>query len=678
MRALQQTGRIVALAAVAVACGKSASHPARIWECSIHVDDSPDFAEVIGCDADFLALASRPIDASIPGARSTKTVIDRYDGNALYFQNSVKYPIHWEFTRQHLSGRGKPIVGSLSQFNEVEYTSPDRRFVLGAVSYYEGPQAWVYEIAPYDTASASMISNAYATIAASAFFGGELWFHPTSEAVATAAQELAGSVPVMTTEELFRSIDYQPLNLGTSYGKLRVLTVERLDVEYVNFQDIVVLDRVPNDISVVMGIITAAYQTPLAHINVLSQNRGTPNMALRNAPERFEIRSLDGQWVRLEVGAFDYSIVETTRAQADAWWETHRPSVVQVPDLDLSVTDLTDMADLLDPALELRQSLRRSIPAFGGKASHYAALAQIPDVPSPKAFAVPVAYYRQFMEENGFDALVDAMLEDQAFRDDPAVRNARLHELREAMKVAPVDAAFEEMLMLKLQTDYPGQRMRFRSSTNAEDLEGFTGAGLYTSKSGDPLDPTRPVLDAVRKVWASIWFFRAFEERRYRGIDHRRVGMALLVHHSFPDEEANGVALTANPYDTSGLEPGFYVNVQVGETSVVQPNPGIKTDQFIYQYDLPGQPIIFQSHSNLVRQGQTVLTRAQTHELGTALKAIHLFFARAYGPSPDHPERWYAMDVEFKFDDLKRPGEPAGEPTLWVKQARPHPGWGEE
>jgi hypothetical protein len=45
--------------------------------------------------------------------------------------------------------------------------------------------------------------------------------------------------------------------------------------------------------------------------------------------------------------------------------------------------------------------------------------------------------------------------------------------------------------------------------------------------------------------------------------------MALLVHNSFVDEEANGVALTSNPFDTSGMVPGFYINIQVGEASVV-------------------------------------------------------------------------------------------------------------
>jgi hypothetical protein len=277
------------------------------------------------------------------------------------------------------------------------------------------------------------------------------------------------------------------------------------------------------------------------------------------------------------------------------------------------------------------------------------------------------------MEQNGFLEQVTQMLSDREFQDGPAIRDQRLKELRDAMRNAPVDPDFESELLAKLNAEYPGIRMRFRSSTNAEDLDGFTGAGLYTSRSGDPNDPDRPVLDAVRRVWASVWYFRAFEERSFRNIDHQSVGMALLVHNSFPDEEANGVAITANPFDPSGLEPGFYINVQIGEESVVQPEPGITTDQFIYQFDLPGQPIIFIAHSNLVPQGTTVLTNAQTHTLGIALKEIHEFFYPLYGTDPGN---WYAMDTEFKFDQPIG-GDPKGEPVLFVKQARPYPGWGQ-
>jgi phosphoenolpyruvate synthase/pyruvate phosphate dikinase len=215
--------------------------------------------------------------------------------------------------------------------------------------------------------------------------------------------------------------------------------------------------------------------------------------------------------------------------------------------------------------------------------------------------------------------------------------------------------------------------MRFRTSTNSEDLEGFPCAGCYESQTGDPA-AWDDVLNAIRTTWASIWLFRTFEERSYYGIDHKSVGMALLVHHNFPDEEANGVATTNNPYDPSGLEPAFYVNVQWGgEAEVVHPPAGVTSDQFLYYFDNPNQPITFISHSNLVADGENVLTLSQTHELGVALSAIHERFSEAYGPAAGN-DGWYAMDVEFKFDDRDSPGDV---PKLYVKQARPYPGRGE-
>ncbi len=395
-------------------------------------------------------------------------------------------------------------------------------------------------------------------------------------------------------------------------------------------------------------------------------------MALRGAYARDDLRALEGKWVRLDVGPFEYSISEVSKEEADAWWEQDRLEEVSVPSLDLETRELRDIEDILDlNSHALDEALALAIPAFGGKASHFAAFPHMDNekVPFPKAFAVPVYYYWQFMVQNGFHEQVIQMLADSSFHDNPADRDKRLKELREAMREATVDGEFEAELLAKLNAEYPGIRMRFRSSTNAEDLDGFTGAGLYTSRSGDPSDSNYSVLDAVRRVWSSVWNFRAFEERSFRGIDHESVGMALLVHNSFPDEEANGVAITANPFDPSGLEPGFYINVQVGEESVVQPAAGITSDQFIYQFDFPGQPIIFIAHSNLVPRGKTVLTNAQTHTLGIALKEIHEFFQPVYGNSS-----WYAMDTEFKFDQPVAGNQ--GEPVLFIKQARPYPGWG--
>lgn len=561
---------------------------------------------------------------------------------------------------------------SLSEFNRTEYYKAERRFVLGAVTYYEGAKAWVLELSPYDTASSELIAKIFEKVRAAAYFGPALSFHPTSSLVEVQAEKLPTDIPIVTTDTLYAQIDYQPLTLGSAMGRLHFVKAVELETEYLSYRDIIVLDEVPNDISVVSGLITEQFQTPLSHVNVLSQNRKTPNMGLRGATRDETLRALDGKWVELTVNASDWSVREVSMEEADAYWEAHRPSAVSLPALDLSVTGLWDIEEVVDEAQgPLRDALKKAVLAFGGKAAHYSVLAKTEGVPARKAFAIPVFYYDQFMRDNGFYQRLDALLADAAFQSDPAVRDAELAKLRKAMLDAPVNAELEADLKEKLARDYPGLSMRFRTSTNSEDLEGFPCAGCYESHTGDA-DDWDDVLDAIRKTWSTVWLFRTFEERSYYGVDHKSVGMALLVHHNFPDEEANGVALTGNPYDESGLEPAFYVNVQWGgDAEVVHPPPGITSDLFLYFFDQPNHPITYLSHSNLVDDGETVLTARQAYELGTALNAIHERFSSAYGPAAGNAG-FYAMDVEFKFDD-----EGAREPKLYIKQARPYPGRGQ-
>jgi len=647
------------------------------WTCEADTVTAPDFVAKVGCKADFAALASAPLSATIPGATSVKSVIDLQDGGKLYFQNSKKFQIHWDFASSHLSGGGKPVVPALSQFNLTEYYSPSRRFILGSLTYYEGPKVWAYEIAPYDNASAEMIAYAFEKIAASTYFGDSLYFHPTSKSVEEVAKTLPASIKVITTDSLYAGIDYQPLNYGTSFGRLVFLTSAQLSSAYVGFRDIVVLDAVPNDISVTSGIITQEFQTPLSHINVLSQNRGTPNMGLKGAHANAALRALENKWVRLQVGATSWSIAEVTLAEADAWWAANRPPAVGVASMDTSVKDLRDVESILDLTnLSLLNALKKAIPAFGGKTSHFAGFPHMDTtkVKVNRAFGVPVFYYWQHMQKNGLNDTVAKWLADTAFTGNPAERDIRLKRLRKAIKDAPLDTAFYNLFVAKAQAKFPGvDRIRVRSSTNAEDLDGFTGAGLYESKTGSLTDASDHIRDAIREVWASVWLFRTFEERSFRSIDHLSVGMAMLTHRAHPDEEAGGVAITANPFDRAGLEPGFYINVQAGGESVVLPSSGVTTDQFLYYYDMPAQPMVFLGHSNQIPSGTTVLTTAQAYALGTALKEIHRYFSAAYGTDAS---KWYAMDTEFKLDQPEN--DPNGTPIIIMKQARPYPGFGTE
>jgi len=680
---------LVGLSTFAAGCGGGAG---KAWQCESPAGadadggTAPDYLQQLGCLTDFQVLASAPLDETIPGARSGKIVLDQYDDDALYFQNSNKFQIHHDFAAQYLSGPDHPIVPPLSEFNTTQYTSLDRRFLLGAVTHYEGPDIWALEIAPYDTATAEMIAKLYNAVKANVYFGSKLAFHPTSEAVEAVAKKLSGSIAIATTADIFAKIDYQPLNTGESIGQLRFVKSAEIETAYVGFRDVVVLDSSPDNISVCAGIISQDFQTPLSHINVLARNRGTPNMGLRGAFDDTDLRALEGKWVHFVVGAFEYTLTEVSSDEADAWWEAHKPTPRQVPAMDLTVTDLRDIEGVVveSSATPMKMSIQNAITAFGAKAAGYSVLRNTPGLPIRKAFAIPVFYYDQFMKQNGFYDRVTALRADPEFRDKPAVRDAALAQLRADILAAPIDAGFQALLKAKLIADYPGLTMRFRSSTNAEDLDGFPCAGCYDSHTGDPGDwetdtatcatdgnNSCSVLQAIRKTWATVWKLRTYEEREYHSIDHNAVGMALLVHHNFDAEEANGVAVTANPFDPSGLVPGFYINVQWGGgAEVVDPPPGITSDEFIYQFSYPGQPIIFISHSNLVVDGATVLTPEQTYQLGSALDLIHRRFSPAFGPLGGN-NGWYAMDVEFKFDDEDSPGEP---PKLLVKQARPYPG----
>ena len=76
------------VAAIASGCGSNSS-----IECA-GLGDTDEFVTQIGCESDFEVLASKLLDATIPSARSGKTIIDREDGNALYFQNSNLFTTH--------------------------------------------------------------------------------------------------------------------------------------------------------------------------------------------------------------------------------------------------------------------------------------------------------------------------------------------------------------------------------------------------------------------------------------------------------------------------------------------------------------------------------------------------------------------------------------------------------
>ena len=429
-------------------------------------------------------------------------------------------------------------------------------------------------------------------------------------------------------------------------------------------RDIVVLNGSALDIPAVAGLMTTDFQTPLSHLNVLCKNRGTPFFAQKNIYTDPRIVALENELVFLEVLPDSFRVRKAEQAEAAAAWSKSRPKKQVRLRANTTTRGLQSMSNLSN----------RSVNLVGGKASNFAVLQRIAKsgkgqwIVPEGAFAIPFAYYVEHMRSSGADSMVQALLKNPQVRNDPQRLSAQLELIYERIRQHPVNPELLRLVEARVRNESPSLRMRFRSSTNAEDIEGFNGAGLYDSGIGIVGDSVKTVENAIRKVWASVWNFRAFQEREFFGIDQENVAMGVLVHRSFPDEKANGVAITKNLYRKAYY--GFVINVQKGETSVVSPPPDVICDQLICYSDsdvdfFKSKKIIeYISYSSL-NEGKPVLTDDEVLRLTEALAEIKTYyFENIAGAAQKKAYRDYALDVEFKFEGSER--------QLYIKQVRPY------
>src|SRR6185295_10160639 len=128
-----------------------------------------------------------------------------------------------------------------------------------------------------------------------------------------------------------------------------------------------------------------------------------------------------------------------------------------------------------------------------------------------------------------------------------------------ALRARIVDAAMPEDLsrpiVAKAHEMFGDAGLFVRSSTNAEDLPNFSGAGLYTTVPNVRGDAQ--LLTAVKTVWASIWNDGAYEARQAAGMSHF-VYPAVLVQLGMNADSA-GVMVSTNPFDPDDRN-AVYIN----------------------------------------------------------------------------------------------------------------------
>ena len=117
--------------------------------------------------------------------------------------------------------------------------------------------------------------------------------------------------------------------------------------------------------------------------------------------------------------------------------------------------------------------------------------------------------------------------------------------------------------MSKVHREYEGQGLFVRSSTNAEDLKDFSGAGLYTTVPN--VRTEEQLMEAIKTVWASVWNYEAYEARESFGMNHFGVYPGALIQLGVNAESA-GVAITKDPFNriASRRADAVYINAKRG------------------------------------------------------------------------------------------------------------------
>lgn len=632
--------------------------------------DVGDYVRHLRTPGDFEALA---YGSGELGMASVKVILDMSAGNQIYLVGSRDWSLHYEFIREVIDGQ--PTLNRCNSqenllfnkgwydFSVTEYfQTTGRRYLLGTLVHHAASDLYTLEFAVGDTILPEDMRKAF--FAATAHVLNPELFHmrPQDADQSARALTLDGSVPIVGTNAPFTETKLQPLTASVGYGILTYVPAAELESASLGPDVIVVTDDVPNDIPLIGGLITEAFQTPLSHVNVLCQNRGTPNLALPKAHLLPELAALIGQLVRFQVTADGYHVDPASPDEAQAFWDSKKPNQTSVtPALDATRDDFVD----------LRLAGLKDLPSIGAKAAQLAELVKVANnfqsdcrnakafkVPSP-AFALPMSYFIAHAQQSGARSMLEELLVDPAVLANRTERHQRLAAIRKTILTSAVDKALLARLNQFISAQFGNERIRMRSSSNAEDVPGFNGAGLYSSVSAAVDDPDYPVDDALREVWASLYSNRGFDERLQASIDQRQVAMAVLIHPAFPEERANAVVISRNMDDlTRGDIYSF--NVQLGEAAVTNPAPGVTSDQFTYQWP-PRTPAITTKSVSSFNGGLPILSAQETVSAACAMRAIVNHFRSLL--DPESKNAYFTMDMEMKLLGASR--------DLLIKQARP-------
>lgn len=598
--------------------------------------------------------------------------------------------LHYDFAKAQLP----QFLGlSRAAFDAMSLRTNNQQIVSGAILFPPDPKIleWGIQFAGLDPYPTEWVTRYFHAVfnAVNAAQGMRALYFPSfeqAEAAQSSGNELAShGIPLGS---VFRWIlGDRVYSSGWAVGRLNFIPGTQIAQAYnegrLKPSDILLTDGISAEIPYVAGIVSLVPATPNSHVALYAGANSLPFAFISDTNLQQRIRQLDGRDIVLRAGIrYGYNQVSVADIQGQLNESTRR----LLSDLKTTRPVNLQAKTLLGSFSAITATLMpEDRKYFGGKGVHYGLLRRtIPNNCEP-AIAFSFDLWEGFLDQSilGESTLRQAIFQRiSSFTNFPSDIQAVRIQLAAIRELITGQASFNPVLRGVVTNALSGfdpvRKIRFRSSSNAEDSTSFVAAGLYDSFSEcllDDLDANttgpcgcdpsesqeRGVFRAIQKVYASFYNDNAFLERLRHRINESQVAMGVLVYYSTPDEleMANGVALVSYQPTRWGspILTGEMVT-QLGAVSVTNPDSGAVTEKVRVNESWADSPTL---QSSLVPLGSTVLTFPSdyTQHFGLMQK-VH----RAYGQLNGNSNPRALLDFEYK---KVRPGK------VLIKQVRELP-----
>lgn len=522
----------------------------------------------------------------------------------VYFQDSRKYTFHLEFARKRMPGLDQ--ISALD-FSRISLYNTNQSIVLGSI--LRSPDESIHELAIQFSAAEALDVSRLAQWIMEVRNSLELPLNWTFFYMPSFEQVESVLANRHVFDDLGISIDSPTrwiqnntcYSVGWALGRLVKLPAHQISSAYARGElkptDIIFTDGIPADVPQVAGIITSAPATPNSHVALLAQASKIPFVWLENRSQMNAIESLVGREIFLltredDAGACRIDFLDIT----DSYTQEEKTQILNTripPPLEIQKFELSGKYFL--PAISLKPS---DIRFVGGKSANFGSLSRsLPENSPTPSLALTFDLWDEFLNQpvrnssQSIRVAIRTKLQNFSYPPDIPALHKALYDVRKWIEQGEFSQKQKESIFSELSNFNYGENIRFRSSTNVEDSDSYSGAGIYDSFSGclaDDLDTDndgpshcdpnenreRGVLRAIKKVFASFYNDNAFLDRLKYRIHENDVGMAILVHPASPDqfELANGVAdLIIELTSDNHLQSKLRLVLQSGPHSITNP-----------------------------------------------------------------------------------------------------------